>query len=1056
MERHAYDVLVIGAGISGLHAALDLADQGFKVLVVERQASIGGTMVKLDKTFPTNDCAICIAAPKMVELARHPNITLLTSARVERVSGSAGAFEVLIWRQATYVDPEKCTGCGDCAQACPVEVDDVFNGRLSRRKAIYLQFPQAVPAIYTIDYSRCVGCGACDRACAAGAIAFLRRSQPVSVTVSSIVVATGFETLEPTGLRKEYGYGRYPNVVTAIQYERLLSASGPTGGTVARPSDGRHPERVAWIQCVGSRSVQGGYPYCSKICCMYATKEALITLEHAPGTEATIFYMDLRAYGKDFQQFYRRAAGHGVRYVRGRPAAVEEDRDRSLVVTYEDTLSGRVRRERFDLLVLSTAIVPAPENQRLARVLGIAVDSYGFFVSRDPLLDPLRSTRDGIFLAGGAQGPNDISDCVAQASGAAGLAAVGPLARMGVGGLRQAQPAGAPSSATVRPAETGSHPALNGSGPLVGANAMPRAQAGESGVQDARPAADAETARVGVVVCGCGKNISGFVDVPAITAAARDLPGVAFVDACTFACSEDVQRRIRAAIAGHGLNRLVVAACSPITHGPVFQQTCAEAGLNPGLFEMANIRNQCSWVHSTDPASATAKAVDLVRMAVARAGQSQELPLRTIEVTRRCLVIGGGVAGMTAAITLADLGIDTLLVEREATLGGKLNTLATLAPGDVPASAVRDHLVREVQRRSQIRLFLGAEVREVSGHIGDFRVTLDEGPGGMLNEVQVGAIIVATGFQEADLRGRFGYGADPRVITQLELERRLREGTLGAPRSVVMINCAGSMDAENPACCRIGCGISVKNARMLHRLAPEARIVMLYQDMRVYGKGQEEAFTDMLDTVAPQRVRYTPDRPPRVIARSQQVVVLVHDVLLNEELAIEADLVVLTAALRGDADTLRLKQALKVTTDDRGFYREAHAKIRPLDFNTDGIYLCGADHYPRSVPDTIAQAAGAASRAAIPLLRGQVSVEPIVAEVAAEACAGCGLCVPHCPYGALHLDGERKVAWVEEVQCKGCGTCVAACPSGALQQRGFTDAQVLAMIGAAWEEPAYE
>ena len=1053
METHAYDVLVIGAGISGMHAALDLADQGFKVLVVERQASIGGTMVKLDKTFPTNDCAICIAAPKMVELARHPNITLLTSAQVERVSGSAGNFEVLIWRQATYVDPDKCTGCGDCASACPVEVDDAFNGRLSRRKAIYLQFPQAVPAIYTIDYAHCVGCGACDRACAAGAIAFLRRSRPVTARVSSIVVATGFETLEPTEIRKEYGYGRYPNVLTAIQYERLLSASGPTGGAVARPSDGRYPERVAWIQCVGSRSLQGGYPYCSKICCMYATKEALITLEHAPDTQATIFYMDLRAYGKDFQQFYRRAAGQGVRYVRGRPAAVEEDRDRNLVVTYEDTLSGAVRRERFDLLVLSTAIVPAPENRRLARALGIAVDAYGFFVPRDPLLDPLRSTREGIFLAGGAQGPNDIPDCVAQASGAAGLAAVGPLTRDG--GSWQTRPAGAPAAA-AQPGETGPHTASDRPGlPAVAAGAQ-AARAGEPDVAEDRPAAGAEAPRVGVVVCGCGKNISGFVDVPAITEAARRLPGVTFAEACTFACSEDVQRRIRAAIAGQGLNRLVVAACSPITHGPVFQQTCAEAGLNPGLFEMANIRNQCSWVHSSDPGPATAKAVDLVRMAVARAGQSRALPLRTVEVTRRCLVIGGGVAGMTAAMTLADLGLDTFLVEREARLGGKLNTLATLAPGDVPASVVRDHLVREVQQRPRIRLFLGAEVREVRGHIGDFRVTLDEGPGGMLNEVRVGAIIVATGFQEVDLRGRFGYGADPRVITQLELERRLREGTLGAPRAVVMINCAGSMDAENPACCRIGCGIAVKNARMLHRAAPGARIVMLYQDMRVYGVGQEEAFTQMLDEVAPQRVRYAPDRPPRVTLRDGRVMVLVHDSLLDEELAIEADLVVLTAALRGDADTPRLKRLLKVTTDAQGFYREAHAKIRPLDFNTDGIYLCGADHYPRSVPDTIAQAAGAASRAAIPLLRGRVSVEPIVAEVAAEACAGCGLCVPHCPYGALQLDVERKVARVEEVQCKGCGTCVAACPSGALQQRGFSDDQLLAMIGAAWEEPAYE
>ncbi|NCC35033.1 MAG: CoB--CoM heterodisulfide reductase iron-sulfur subunit A family protein, partial [Chloroflexia bacterium] len=415
MDAHAYDALVIGAGISGMQAALDLAEKGYQVLVVERQASIGGTMAKLDKTFPTNDCAICITAPKMVELARHPNITLLTSAQVERVAGSVGHFEVTIWRQTTYVDPEKCTGCGDCARACPVEVADTFNGRLSQRKAIYLQFPQAVPAVYTIDYAQCTGCGACDRACGPGAISFLRRSQPLTVTVGSIVVATGFEVLEPTELRREYGYGRFANVLTALQYERLMAASGPTDGHVTRPSDGQAPRTIAWMQCVGSRSTQGGHPYCSKICCMYATKEALITREHAPDTATTIFYMDLRAYGKDFQQYYRRAADHGVRYVRSRPASVSEQADQSLTLEYEDTLTGEVQSETFDLLVLSTAVVPPPENRRLAQALGIAVDEHGFFVARDALRAPLHATREGIFLAGGAQGPNDIPDCVAQA-----------------------------------------------------------------------------------------------------------------------------------------------------------------------------------------------------------------------------------------------------------------------------------------------------------------------------------------------------------------------------------------------------------------------------------------------------------------------------------------------------------------------------------------------------------------------------------------------------------------------------------------------------------------
>jgi len=739
---------------------------------------------------------------------------------------------------------------------------------------------------------------------------------------------------------------------------------------------------------------------------MYATKEAAITVENNPDINTTIFYMDLRAYGKDFQQYYKKAERMGVRYVRSRPSNVYENPDKSVTVVYEDTMTGKLQEEIFDMLVLSTAVIPSTGNRKLATILGIDVDEHGFFLQKDILLEPMKSTREGIFLAGCAQGPKDIPDSVAQASGAACKAVI-------------------PIKNRQRTLEREVIPERN----VVG-----------------------ERPRIGVFVCNCGKNIGGFVDVKNVAQFAGSLPDVVYTEEDMFACSEDTQKRLKEAIFDHRLNRIVVAACSPVTHGMLLQETCEEAGVNKSLFEMANIRNQCSWVHSDDRGHATCKAKNLIEMAISKASLLQPLKQQDIPVTKSCLVIGGGIAGIKAAMNLADMGIDVFLVEREKALGGKLRHLHSLFPSDRSAEDILNPLLQSLDLRKNITIYKDSDIKSIDGYIGNFQVELASCSTGMKRHFTTGTVIVATGFQEIDMSGMYGYGEHKNIITQMELEKRLNEGTLGTPRNVVMINCAGAMDEIRPYCCRIGCGVSIKNAKTIKQLAPHSRMFLLYQDLRMFGKKEEEYFAEVLDSVKPTMVRYTLERQPVVHVRDHQIFVKVFDPLLNDEIEIETDLLVLTAQTQGDIHTSRLKKMLKIATDTADFYVEAHAKIRPLDFATEGVYLCGSAHFPKNLADAVAQAEGAASRAATPLMVGKVATEPIVAVIREDMCVGCGICISVCPYHAIALDAEKGVARITEVLCKGCGACVSACPSSASQQRGFTDRQIFSMIDVAWGE----
>ncbi|MDH5794820.1 MAG: FAD-dependent oxidoreductase, partial [Candidatus Bathyarchaeota archaeon] len=590
-------VLVVGGGIAGIQASLDLADSGFKVYLLDQTTSIGGTMTQLDKTFPTNDCAMCILAPKLVTAGRHPNIELVTNVDIEKVDGDIGHFKVTLSRRPRRVNPEKCTGCGVCSQKCPAKAIDEFNENLSERSAIHVKYPQAVPLTYAIYKEKCVGCGVCQEVCKAGAIQYDEKIEERKLDVGSIILAPGFEEFDPS-VKKEYGYGLYPNVISSIEFERILSPTGPYGGTVMRPYDGEIPRKIAFIQCVGSRDAKVGNEYCSAVCCMYAMKEAVIAKEHSPDLHCSIFFIDMRAYGKEFEQYYVKAEKeHGIRFVRCRVSRVEEIPDsRNLLLKYVE--DGQPRDEEFDLVVLSAGMQSPRGAQDLARKLGIELNENNFCLTTT--FSPLETSKRGIYVCGAFASPKDIPDSVAQASGAAAMA---------VNAISSER------------------------GKLVSAKEYPA----ETEVADEEP-------RVGVFVCHCGINIGGVVDVPSVVDYAKKLPNVVYAEANLYTCSQDTQERIKEKVREHKLNRVVVASCTPRTHEPLFRDSIREAGLNPYLFEMANIRDQCSWVHMHEHEKATEKSRDLVRAAVAKARLLRPLKKPTIDITPVGLVIGGGLS----------------------------------------------------------------------------------------------------------------------------------------------------------------------------------------------------------------------------------------------------------------------------------------------------------------------------------------------------------------------------------------------------------------------------
>jgi len=1007
-------VLVIGGGVAGIQSALDLADGGFKVFLVEREPSIGGRMAQLDKTFPTGDCSLCILAPKMVETMRHPNIELLTYSEVKDVSGSVGNFDVKILKKPRYVDGETCTGCGQCSQICPVYVPNEFDCNLGWRKAIYAPFPQAVPNIYTIDMDHCIKCRLCEGACGPKSVDFNQREEIREIKVGAIVIATGYD-LYDTKTISEYGYGIYPNVITSLEFERIMCASGPTLGHIIRPSDLKDAKKIGWIQCCGSRN-EKRKKYCSVVCCVYATKHAIITKEHDSEAECHICYIDLRAYGKGFNEYTQRAENeYGVSYHRGRVCNITEDPETKDVILHLFNFDTQeVEDLRVDLAILSPALIPSAGTEKLTKMLEIETDENGFLIEKELTLIN-ETNKPGIFVAGFAQGPKDIPDTVAQASGAAAkVEAVLASAR----------------------------------GTLI--EEPPTYQ-----LKEVKPE---EEPRIGVMICHCGINIAGVVNVPEVVKYTKTLPNVVVAVDNKYACSSEAQNVIKnELIKEHNLNRFVVAACTPRTHEPLFQTTCKEAGLNPYLFEFANIREHDSWVHMRQPKEATEKAKDLVRMYVSKARYLQPLVKGEIGLEQKVLVIGGGITGMTAALDSANQGFETYLVEKQSELGGLLKDLHKVAPSDIYATDIIGKKIRAVQGHHNIKVFLNTEIEDIKGFVGNFNVKLSI-RNSERKDIRIGAIIVATGAKVLEPVDMYGYGTNSNIITQLELEQRLKNNEISDLKNVLMIQCVGAREKEGRTyCSRICCTSAIKNALTLRERFPKTNIYILNRDIIMPAKGLEEYYR-LARSQNITFIRFHEDKPPVVTSENDSVKVNVYDTSAKVELCMNCDLLVLSTPLVSQDDAINLQKQLKVPLGQDSFFLEAHMKLRPLDFATDGVFICGTAHYPKSVSEATAQASGAASRATILLSTGVIETIGYVSVVDETRCIGCGTCVSICPYSAIEtvevfkkyedISIKEVKSRINPALCKGCGMCRPACPVGAISAKHFTEEQIMEMIKA--------
>jgi heterodisulfide reductase subunit A2 len=917
-------------------------------------------------------------------------------------------------KKPRYIKEDKCTGCTTCVEYCPVKYPDQFNQDISKNKAIHIYFAQAVPLVTYIDesclYLKDKKCRICTGVCKNDAIDLNQKAEKVEIKVGAVILSTGLEPFDPK-LRDEYGYGTMPNVVTSMDFERLLSATGPYEGEILRASDKKHPHNIAWIQCVGSRQViPGGNTYCSAVCCTYTQKKVILTKDHDADAKCTIFHNDIRSYGKDFEKFYQRAENlPGVRFIRSYVSLGKEDPITKNVSIKYSTNDDGVKEEEFDMVVLSVGLNPPEDVKNLANKFGIELDPHGF-CKINPT-NPMETTKAGVFVSGAFQGPLDIPESVFTASGAG--AQCGELLDQWRGTLTKER---------VYPPERD---------------------------------VTAEEPKIGVFVCHCGANISRVVDCPSVVEYALTLPNVVHAQEQTFSCATNSAQEITDVTKEKGLNRVVIAACTPRNLEPLFRDTVREAGINQYFCEMANIREHDSWVHSKEKEEATEKAKDTIRMSIARACHLEPLQEFALPVNKAALVLGGGIAGMTCALSIANQKHEVHIIEKEAELGGIARRLHYTLEGLDVQAYLRD-LISKVNQNPLIHVYTNATITEASGYVGNFVTKVKSA--GIVKEILHGATVIASGAEEYKPT-EYLYGKDERVLTSLELEEQIAKGepkVLNA-QNLVMIQCVGCRNEDRNYCSRVCCSHSVKNALKLKEKNPQMDIYILFRDMRTYSF-KEDYYREAANQEV-KFIRYEPQDKPQVEAveaSGKRVLrVTLPDYVLGKKIEIDADIIALAAAVIPPAQNKEISQSFKVSLGPDDFFKEAHVKLRPVEFVTDGVYLCGIAHYPKHITETINQAYGAAGRVLTLLSQDTFIASGSICEVDENKCVSCGACISVCTYDAIQFvdTPQGRKAKVNPVLCKGDGLCNTKCPTRAIILKHYTDEEILSEIDTAFPAP---